>query len=123
MITIDELKTLEEAFSIVRSYLNINREVMTEDGVNDTTNTLRNLNMMISSYKHEEYLKQLKDFRDHMEATLDKYLGSTDELFEEFCDLKFEITYNGKSVYLMQGATVFDGISRVIDDEITEQSC
>ena len=123
MSTIDELKTLEEALDIVRSNLLINREVMTDGEVKSTVDTIRNLNAMISSRKHDEYLKQLNDFKRHMDATLEEYHTDDESNNDAFYRMDFEVTFNCKTVVLENGADVFNDIYRCIEDEITEQTC
>ena len=122
MIEFNELQTLQDAVKIIESKFMIDREVMTDTEIQDMTETIRGMYWLINGRKHEDYMKQLKDFRDHMDATLKEYDTDDEGQIDAFYHMDFEITFNGKKAVLENGADVFNDIYSCIAHEIDEQS-
>ena len=123
MFEVNELEVLRQAVETIKSKLMIDREVMEEKDIDKMQKNIRDLNCMISKRQRELYLEQLKDFKDHMDASLNSMRSDIQEKIDEFYSLKFEVTFNNKTVTLVNGADVFNAIYSCIEDEITEQSC
>lgn len=123
MSEINELQALTEAIKIIESKLTTDRECMDDTSIQSMTKTIRDLNWMLSKRRHEEYVKQLKDFKDHMDITLQEYDTDIQSNIDTFYSLEFEITFNGKKVVVENNADVFNDIYRCISDEIAGQSC
>lgn len=119
-IKVDELQTLKDALSIVKDKLMIDRDVMEVEDIESMTKTIRDLNWIISQRSHEEYKKQLQDFKDHMNHTIDNGLVDDDSIREKFYDLEFEVTFNDKSITLQNSATVFNFIFKAVEEELDE---
>lgn len=123
MSEINELQALTEAIKIIESKLTTDRECMDDTSIQSMTKTIRDLNWMLSKRRHEKYVKQLKDFKDHMDITLQEYDTDIQSNIDTFYSLEFEITFNGKKVVVENNADVFSDIYRCISDEIAGQSC
>lgn len=123
MSEINELQALTEAIKIIESKLTTDRECMDDTSIQSMTKTIRDLNWMLSKRRHEKYVKQLKDFKDHMDITLQEYDTDIQSNIDTFYSLEFEITFNGKKVVVENNADVFSDIYRCVSDEIAEQSC
>ena len=69
----------------------------------------------------DNYLKQLKEFKEYMEAcyTVLMEYGDNNNI-SEFYGSDFEISFRGKKVSLGNGATVFQAIEEIIATEIDE---
>lgn len=122
MIEFNDLETLQDAVKIIESKFMLDKEVMTDTEIQDMTKTIRGLYWMISDRKHEDYMKQLKDFRDHMDTTLKEYYTDDEDQVDAFYHMDFEVTFNDKKVVLENGASVFNDIYSCIEKEIDEQS-
>lgn len=69
-----------------------------------------------------DYLKQLKEFRKHMESCFDVLMDSgTSEENDIFYNTPFTIMFHGKAVTLANGAEVFQAIEEIIQTEIDEE--
>lgn len=122
MFETNELEVLRQAVEIIKSKLMIDREVMEEEDIDKMQKNIRDLNCMISKRQRELYIEQLKDFKDHMDASLNGMFTDIQEQIDEFYSLKFEVTFNSKTVTLVNGADVFNAIYSCIEDEINEQA-
>lgn len=69
----------------------------------------------------KDYTKQLKDFREYMNACFMVLMehGNGDEN-QAFYNSDFEITFRGKTVTLYNSADVFCAIEEIIQAEIDE---
>ena len=69
----------------------------------------------------DNYIKQLKEFKEYMDAcyTVLMEYGDNDNI-SEFYGSDFEISFRGKKVSLGNGATVFQAIEEIIQTEIDE---
>ena len=122
MIEFNELQTLQDAVKIIESKFMLDREVMTDTEIQDMTETIRGMYWLINDRKHEDYMKQLKNFRDHMDATLKEYDTDDEDQIDAFYHMDFEVTFNGKKVVLENGADVFNDIYSCIVNELNQQS-
>lgn len=121
MIEFNELQTLQDAVKIIESKFMLDKEVMTDTEIHDMTETIRGMYWLINGRKHEDYMKQLKDFRDHMDTTLKEYYTGDEDQVDAFYHMDFEVTFNDKKVVLENGAGVFSDIYSCIEKAIDEQ--
>ena len=69
-----------------------------------------------------DYIKQLKDFKNYMEACFTVLMEhGTGDNVSEFYSSDFEITFRGKKVTLGNGAEVFQAIEEIIQTEINNE--
>lgn len=71
-----------------------------------------------------EQKAKLEDFLQHMSDTFDKYMGdnATNENCDIFYNLTFDITFNGKTISLENGAEMYSNIEYTIKQEIEDLS-
>lgn len=68
------------------------------------------------------YVKQLKEFKEYMDACFLVLMDYGDEFdINEFYSSSFEITFRGKKVTLANGADAFQAIEEIIQNEIDEE--
>lgn len=69
-----------------------------------------------------DYVKQLKEFKEYMNACFTVLMEYGDEFdVEEFYNTEFKITFRGKTVKLANGASVFQAIEEIVQTEIDEE--
>jgi hypothetical protein len=69
----------------------------------------------------KQYVKQLREFKDHLNKAVNEGLGADDnEVTMAFLESDFTISFMGKSVTLGNGAEVFQSIEELINYEIEE---
>ena len=69
----------------------------------------------------KDYVKQLKDFKQYMDACLTVLTDHGDsDLIDAFYNSDFEITFRGKKVTLYNSADVFSTIENMLEIEIDE---
>lgn len=92
------------------------------DEIRNTEEQIIYLYDEIRKEANAEYIRKLRDFREHMTTSYDVLMGDygDDKTCETFYTSTFAITWRGKTVELENGATVFQGIEELIDTEIDE---
>ena len=67
------------------------------------------------------YTKQLKEFKEYMNACFTVLMEHGDEFdVEEFYNTEFTITFRRKTVKIANGASVFQAIEEIVQTEIDE---
>jgi hypothetical protein len=76
----------------------------------------------LEAEKMNNYVKQLKEFKEYMNACFLVLMDYGDEFdVNEFYNAEFKITFRGKSVTLANGASVFQAIEEIVQNEIDEE--
>jgi len=114
----------EQILKTLKSYLEVNQDVLLDSEIEDIRKQISHIEGEIKMEKHNAYIKQLKDFRDHMSNTFDVLMGDacTDESVDIFYRSEFEISFRGKTVRVINGASIFQNIEYALGVEIEEQS-
>ena len=67
------------------------------------------------------YVKQLKEFKEYLNACFVVLMEHGDEFdVEEFYNTEFKITFRHKTVKLANSAEVFQAIEEIVQNEIDE---
>ena len=97
-------KTIESAIQRLKAMYDCNHEVMDADDLGDLLTTIHELEQMRRNLMHDDYIKKVTDFRDHVVSTMpESYEEETDanlKAWEDFYGLKWTISFAGKEVTL-----------------------
>jgi hypothetical protein len=112
----------EQILKTLKAFLTNNEDVLSATEIEDVKKQIEHVENELKMERHTAYVKQLRDFNNHLSACFDILIGdcSDNNTMESFYNSKFEITFRGKKVYLINGAEVFQGIEEIIYNEIEE---
>ena len=115
----NNLKTIESAIQRLKAMYECNHEVMDADDSGDLLTTIHELEQMRRNLMHDNYIKEITDFRDHVVSTMPE---STEEdehslkAWEDFYELKWTISFAGKEVTLDNEAGTWQPIVDMLTD-------
>ena len=116
----NNLKTIESAIQRLKAMYDCNHEVMDADDLGDLLTTIHELEQMRRNLIHDDYIKKITDFRDHVVSTMPE---STEEetdanlkAWEDFYGLKWTISFAGKEVTLDTEAGTWQPIVDMLDN-------
>ena len=116
----NNLKTIESAIQRLKAMYDCNHEVMDADDLGDLLTTIHELEQMRRSLMHDDYIKKITDFRDHVVSTMpESYEEETDvnlKAWEDFYGLKWTISFAGKEVTLDNEAGTWQPIVDMLDN-------
>ena len=116
----NNLKTIESAIQRLKAMYDCNHEVMDADDLGDLLTTIHELEQMKRNLLHDDYIKKITDFRDHVVSTMpESYEEETDanlKAWEDFYGLKWTISFAGKEVTLDNEAGTWQPIVDMLDN-------
>ena len=116
----NNLKTIESAIQRLKAMYDCNHEVMDADDLGDLLTTIHELEQMKRNLLHDDYIKKVTDFRDHVVSTMpESYEEETDanlKAWEDFYGLKWTISFAGKEVTLDNEAGTWQPIVDMLDN-------
>ena len=116
----NNLKTIESAIQRLKAMYDCNHEVMDADDLGDLLTTIHELKQMRRNLMHDDYIKKITDFRDHVVSTMpEPYEEETDanlKAWEDFYGLKWTISFAGKEVTLDNEAGTWQPIVDMLDN-------
>ena len=116
----NNLKTIESAIQRLKAMYDCNHEIMDADDLGDLLTTIHELEQMRRNLMHDDYIKKITDFRDHVVSTMpESYEEETDanlKAWEDFYGLKWTISFAGKEVTLDNEAGTWQPIVDMLDN-------
>ena len=116
----NNLKTIESAIQRLKAMYDCNHEVMDADDLGDLLTTIHELEQMRRNLIHDDYIKKITDFRDHVVSTMpESYEEETDanlKAWEDFYGLTWTISFAGKEVTLDNEAGTWQPIVDMLDN-------
>ena len=116
----NNLKTIESAIQRLKAMYDCNHEVMDADDLGDLLTTIHELEQMRRNLMHDDYIKKITDFRNHVVSTMpESYEEETDanlKAWEDFYGLKWTISFAGKEVTLDNEAGTWQPIVDMLDN-------
>ena len=77
--------------------------------------TIEEVEHLQSSLETEEYVKQIDDFKQHLDDVMPS-ADAGEEALEDFYGLKWTIEFAGKSVTLDNEAEIYNVVGQLLDD-------
>lgn len=116
----NRLKIIECAIQRLKAMYDCNYEVMDADDSDDILATIHELEQMRIDLMHDNYIKEVTDFRDHVVSTMPESTEKEDEhslkAWEDFYGLKWTISFAGKEVTLNNEAGTWQPIVDMLTD-------
>lgn len=116
----NKLKTIESAIQRLKAMYDCNYEVMDADDSGNLLTTIHELEQMKRDLLHDDYIKKVTDFRDHVVSTMPESTEDEDEhslqAWEDFYGLKWTISFAGKEVTLDNEAGTWQPIVDMLND-------
>lgn len=116
----NDIKTIEKAMQRLRDMYDCNHEVMDADDSGDLLTTIDELAQLRRNLMHDNYIKEITDFRDHVVSTMpESYEEETDanlKAWEDFYGLKWTISFAGKELTLDNEAGTWQPIVDMLDN-------
>ena len=120
----NNLKTIESAIQRLKAMYDCNYECMDADDSGDLLATIHELEQMKRDLMHDDYIKKITDFRDHVVSTMPESTEDEDEhslkAWEDFYGLKWTISFAGKEVTLDNEAGTWQPIVEMLTDPSSE---
>ena len=114
----NNLKTIESAIQRLKAMYDCNYECMDADDGGDLLTTIHELEQMRINLMHDNYIKEVTDFRDHVVSTMPESTEKEDEhslkAWEDFYGLKWTISFAGKEVTLDNEAGTWQPIVDIL---------
>ena len=116
----NNLKTIESAIQRLKVMYDCNYECMDADDGGDLLTTIHELEQMRINLMHDNYIKEVTEFRDHVVSTMPESTEKEDEhslkAWEDFYELKWTISFAGKEVTLDNEAGTWQPIVDMLTD-------
>lgn len=116
----NNLKTIESAIQRLKAMYDCNHEVMDADDSGDLLTTIDELAQLRINLMHDNYIKEITDFRDHVVSTMpESYEEETDadlKAWEDFYGLKWTISFAGKELTLANEAGTYQPIVDMLNN-------
>lgn len=116
----NDIKTIEKAMQRLRDMYDCNHEVMDADDSGDLLTTIDELAQLRRNLMHDNYIKEITDFRDHVVSTMpESYEEETDanlKAWEDFYGLKWTISFAGKELTLDNEAGTWQPIVDMLNN-------
>ena len=116
----NNLKTIESAIQRLKAMYDCNYECIDADDGGDLLTTIHELEQMRINLLHDNYIKEVTDFRDHVVSTTPESKEKEDEhslkAWEDFYGLKWTISFAGKEVTLDNEAGTWQPIVDMLTD-------
>lgn len=116
----NNLKTIESAIQRLKAMYDCNHEVMDADDSGDLLTTIDELTQLRINLMHDNYIKEVTDFRDHVVSTMpESYEEETDDnlkAWEDFYGLKWTISFAGKELTLVNEAGTWQPIVDMLNN-------
>ena len=116
----NDIKTIEKAMQQLRDMYECNHEAMDADDSGDLLTTIDELAQRRINLMHDNYIKEVTDFRDHVVSTMpESYEEETDadlKAWEDFYGLKWTISFAGKELTLVNEAGTYQPIVEMLNN-------
>lgn len=116
----NDIKTIERAIQRLKAMYDCNYECMDADDSGDLLATIHELEQMKRNLMHDNYSKEITDFRDHVVSTMPESTEKEDEhslkAWEDFYELKWTISFAGKEVTLDNEAGTWQPIVDMLNN-------
>ena len=116
----NNLKTIESAIQRLKAMYDCNYECMDADDSGDLLVTIHELEQIKRNLLHDDYIKKVTDFRDHVVSTMPESTEKEDEhslkAWEDSYGLKWTISFAGKEVTLDSEAGTWQPIVDMLTD-------
>ena len=114
------IKTIEKAMQRLRDMYDCNHDVMDAGDSGDLLITIDELAQLRRNLMHDNYIKEITDFRDHVVSTMpESYEEETDanlKAWEDFYGLKWTISFAGKELTLDNEAGTWQPIVDMLNN-------
>lgn len=119
-VDMNDIKTIEKAMQQLRDMYDCNHEAMDADDSGDLLTTIDELAQLRINLMHDNYIKEVTDFRDHVVSTMpESYEEETDadlKAWEDFYGLKWTISFAGKELTLVNEAGTYQPIVDMLNN-------
>lgn len=119
-VDMNDIKTIEKAMQRLRDMYDCNHEAMDADDSGDLLTTIDELAQLRINLMHDNYIKEITDFRDHVVSTMpESYEEETDanlKAWEDFYGLKWTISFAGKELTLANEAGTWQPIVDMLNN-------
>lgn len=119
-VDMNDIKTIEKAMQRLKDMYDCNHEVMDADDSGDLLTTIDELAQLRRNLMHDNYIKEVTDFRDHVVSTMPESTEDEDEhslkAWEDFYGLKWTISFAGKELTLVNEAGTWQPIVDMLNN-------
>lgn len=116
----DKLTTISNSIKRLEGLYLVNNEFYSDGENKEILETIESLKQMRGELLNESYAQKVKAFRDYMASMLPSDEEPDSEVWNDFYDMDFKITFGDKQLTLHNEAGSYQGILDLLTDLIND---